>query len=180
MANSEPVQTLEWLETIRGRTREAVLWGWLPFLVFGIATLVSAPLTPIDSYAIVIYWLIAGPLALGVTWLGYRRIELRRGVVERHERVYPVLMAAMFLAAIAIGFVADDGLASQVGPVFPVGIGLLLVAAIDSSRFVATVGALILGLGIALLVIAPAHADTWATVGEGIILIGASFAARRP
>jgi hypothetical protein len=179
MASKEPLQTLEWLETIRGRTRQAVMWGWLPFLVFGIATLVSVPLTPIDSYAIVVYWLIAGPLALAVTLLGYRRMELRRGLMERNERLYAVLIASMLVAALAIGFFADDDLASQVGPVFPIGVGLLVIAAIDRSAYVAAVGALIVGLGVALLLIAPAHADTWAAVGEGIILVGASFPARR-
>ena len=84
----------------------------------------------------------------------------------------------MFVAAMAIGFLADDRLLSEVGPVFPIAIGLLVVAAIDRSAYVAVVGALILALGVALLLIAPAHADTWAALGEGIILVGASFPLR--
>ena len=128
MENKEALQTVEWLEAIRGRTRQAVMWGWLPFLVFGIATLVSVPLTPIDSYAIVVYWLIAGPAAIAVTLLGYRRMELRSGLVERNERLYAVLIALMFVASMAIGFFADDALVSQVGPVFPIGIGLLVIS----------------------------------------------------
>jgi hypothetical protein len=179
MHDEQALQTLRGVAAVRERTREAVVWGWLPFLAFGIATLASAPLTRIDDgEAVGPYWLIAAPLALAVTLLGYRRMELRRGVVERHERLYAGLIAAMLVTALAIGSLAGDGLASEVGPLFPIGIGLLVISAIDRSGLVAAAGTLILVLGVVLAVVAPANADTWATVGEGVVLVGAGVLAR--
>jgi hypothetical protein len=179
VADDQALQTLKDVEAIRVRTRQAVEWGWLPFVAFGVATLVSAPFTQVDDgYTIAVYWLVAAPMATAVTLVGYRRMEMRRGVVERYERVYVLLIAAMLAAALAIGFLADDGLASQVGPVFPVGIGLLAIAVIDSSPFIAATGALILALGVVLAVTAPANADTWAMATEGIVLIGAGLVTR--
>jgi hypothetical protein len=178
MNDEQALQTLRGVEALRERTRKALVWGWLPFLAFGIATLASAPLTQInDGHALGTYWLIAGPLALAVTLLGYRRLEIRRGVFERNERFYTGLIAAMVVAALAIGFLVDDGIASEVGPLFPIGLGLLVISAVDRSGPVAAAGALIVGLGVALAVVAPVNADTWAAVGEGIVLTGTGLLA---
>jgi hypothetical protein len=181
MTEKETLQTFRGLEQVRDRTRTALLWGWLPFLVFGTATLVSAPISQVnDGEALGVYWLVAGPLALAVTLLGYRRMEIRSGVVERNEALYAGLIAAILVSAMAIGFLADDGIASEVGPLVPVGIGMLAISAVDRSRLVAVAGALILVLAFALAVAGPANAGTWAAAGEGALLIGAGLIARRP
>jgi len=179
MAEDEAVQTLRDVEAVRERTRMAVMWGWLPFLVFGAATLGSTPFTLMDdSYAVGVYWLIIGPLALAVTFVGYRRMEMRRGVVELNESIYLLVIAVMLVGGLAIGFLADDGIASQVGPLLPVGVGLLVLGVIDGSTLLPAAGLLILGLGGALAVIAPEAADTWAAAGEGLVLIAAGLIAR--
>jgi hypothetical protein len=179
MADEQALQTLRRIEEVRGRTREAVVWGWLPFLAFGIAMLASVPFTQInEGHALRTYWLIAGPLALAVTLLGYRRMEIRRGILERNEPFYAGLIGAMLVAAIAIGFLAEGGIASEVGPLFPIGVGLLVISAVDRSGLVAMAGALIVGLGVALAVLAPANADTWAALGSGVVLVGAGVLAR--
>jgi hypothetical protein len=178
MAEDEALQTLQEVEAVRIRARMAVMWGWLPLLAFGIAALASTPFTQVEGWAITIYWLLAGPIAMAVTLVGYRRMEMRRGVVERRESLYLLTIAAMFAVALAIGLFADDGIASQVGPIFPVGIGLLFLGVIDGSTLLPAAGALIIGLGIALAVVAPAGADAWAAACEGVVLVATGLIAR--
>jgi hypothetical protein len=179
MADDDALQTLREVEAVRERTRLAVHWAWLPFLVFGLATLGSTPFTPIeDSYAVGIYWLIAGPLGIAVTVVGYRRMEIHRGVIERRESLYLLVIAAMFAASMAIGWFAADTIASEVGPMFPVGIGLLVLGVVDRHTLLLAAGGLIVGIGAALIVIAPETADAWAAASSGIVLIAAGLIER--
>jgi len=178
MRDEQAQEMLREVERARARTLAAMDWGWLPFLVFGTVTLVSAVFYQIhDGRPLGTYWLIAGPLALVVTLVGGRRLEVSHGVVDRNEWFYASVIAGMLLVGIAIGYTGDT-LASEVGWLFPIGIGLLMIAAFDRSTLVATAGGLIVALGLALLALGPADAYTWAAVGAGVILIGAGLAAR--
>ena len=117
------------------------------------------------------------PLA-AMTLFAIRSMEVRAGVLVRHEVAYAVVIAAMTAGAIAVGWTAE-GIGSDVGHMFPVGAGLLVIAAIDRSALVAWTGASILGLGVLLLITEPSHADGRAALGEGAILITAGLVARR-
>ena len=179
MAEADAVRTLGEVERLRERTRDAVEWGWFPFLVFGAAVLLSAPFAWIDDGAALgYYWLIAGPVGVAVTLYAVRSMELRAGVLDRHEMVYAAVIAAMVAGAIIVGWTAE-GIWSDVGHMFPIGAGLLVIAAIDRSALVAWTGASIIGLGILLLITEPSHADGWVALGEGAILITAGLVARR-
>ena len=179
MAEADAAQTLGEVERLRERTRYAVEWGWFAFLVFGGAVLLSVPFALADDgSALGVYWLVAGPLGVAVTLYGIRSMEVQAGVLDRRELSYGIVIAAMVAVAIVIGWTAE-GIASEVGQAFPIGAGLLVIAAIDRSRLVAMTGASIVVLGIALLIAEPAHAKAWVALGEGIILIWAGLVARR-
>ncbi len=178
MAEHAAVETLDEIEAIRQRTRSALEWGWAAFFVFGIATLVSALFTRIDGGDhLGEYWLVAAPVACLILLGMVRRMEYERGVLDRAEALYALVIGGMVALAVVVGYAAD-GLASEVGPVFPIAIGLLVIAGIDRSRLVALTAALLLALGVALAVIGPSHADTWLAVGEGLVLMGAGVLAR--
>jgi hypothetical protein len=171
-------QTLHEVEMVRDRTRSSLVAGWIPFLVFGVATLLSAVFARVDDgQALGTYWLIAGPLGVAITLLGFRRLEVRTGVFDRNEYFYATVIVLMVGGATLIGFTAEN-LASDVGPLFPVGAGLLVIGAFDRSMLVTGTGALIVVLGLGLAVIGPAYADMWAAIGEGAILIAAGLMTR--
>lgn len=176
--SNEAVQILDEVEKIRDHTRASLEWGWLAFFVFGAATLLSAAFTRIDDGdTLGLYWLVAGPVACLLLLAAVRHVEVETGVFDRNERAYVVVIGGMVALAIAAGY-GLNGLSSDVGPLFPIGAGLLVIAAIDRSRFVAVVGGLILALGALLAIAGPSHADTWAALGEGAILVGAGLLAR--
>jgi hypothetical protein len=179
MAEADAVRTLGEVERLRERTRYAVEWGWIPFLIFGGAVLLSVPFALVDDgSALGVYWLFAGPLGVLATLYAVRSLEVRTGIFERNEYVYAFVIAAMVAAAVAVGRTAE-GIGSEVGHTFPIGIGLLVIAAIDRSALVALTGAAILALGAALLIAEPASAQAWVALGEGLILVAAGLAVRR-
>ncbi len=179
MAEADVVRTLGEVERLRERTRYAIEWGWIPFLIFGGLVLLSVPFALIgDGSALGIYWLFAGPAGVLATLYAVRSLEIRTGIFERNEYAYASVIAAMVAGAIVVGWTAD-GIGSEVGHTFPIGIGLLVIAAMDRSALVALTGAAILALGAALLITEPANAKAWVALGEGLILVAVGLAARR-
>jgi hypothetical protein len=179
MANADAAQTLGEVERLRERTRYAIEWGWIPFLIFGGAVLLSVPFALIDDgSALGVYWLFAGPAGVLATLYAVRSLEVRTGIFERNEYLYAAVIAAMVAGAIIVGWTAE-GIGSEVGHTFPIGAGLLVIALIDRSALVALTGAAIIALGAALLAAEPADAKAWVALGEGAILIAAGVAVRR-
>jgi hypothetical protein len=178
VANADAAQTLGEVERLRERTRYAVEWGWIPFLIFGAAVLISVPFALDDGSALGIYWLVAGPIGVLATMYAVRSLEVRTGIVERNEYAYAIVIAAMVAAAIVVGW-TGEGIGSEVGHTFPIGAGLLVIATIDRSALVALTGVAIIALGFALLIVEPDDAKAWVALGEGLILIAAGLTVRR-
>lgn len=179
MVDADTLRTLGEVERLRERTRYAVEWGWIPFLIFGAVVLLSVPFALIDDgSALGIYWLFAGPLGVVATLYAIRSLEVRTGVFERNEYLYAVVIAAMVAGATLVGWTAE-GIGSEVGHTFPIGAGLLVIAVIDRSALVAWTGAAIIALGAVLLTAEPANARAWVALGEGAILIAAGLIVRR-
>jgi hypothetical protein len=59
-----------------------------------------------------------------------------------------------------------------------VGIGLLVLGVVDRHTLLLAAGGLIVGIGAALIVIAPETADAWAAASSGIVLIAAGLIER--
>lgn len=178
MSQAEAAETLRVVERARERTWATLDRGWIGFLVFGLASLLSVPFTRIDDGNLLgLYWLIAGPLALLVTWLGFRRIEIRSGVFDRHEYFYAVVMALMVGGATLVGY-AGDGVVSQAGTLVPIGAGLVAIGVFDRSALLVATGGAIGVLALGLMVVSPAHADTWAAAGLGAVFVAAGLVAR--
>jgi hypothetical protein len=169
--------TLSEVSRIRERTSDELLLGWIPLFVFGAAVLGSGVFTLLDDEHLGTYWLIAAPIATLITIGGVRRVELDRGVVDRNELFYATVIVTMTAAAIVLGYSLDN-LASDVGPAFPIGLGLLAIGAFDRSTLLMVAGGLILVLATAVAIVGPDNADTWIAFGEGLILIGAGALAR--
>jgi hypothetical protein len=178
MADADTLRTLGEVERLRERTRYAVEWGWIPFLIFGAVVLLSVPFALIDGSALGVYWLFAGPVGVLATLYAIRSLEVRTGVFERNEYLYALVITAMVAGAIVVGWTAD-GIGSEVGHTFPIGAGLLVIAAIDRSALVAWTGAAVIVLGVVLLAAEPANAKAWVALGEGAILIAAGLTVRR-
>lgn len=166
------------VERVRGRTRETLDAGWLPYFVFGALTMLSAPFTQVgDGGAEGLYWLAAGPVGLAITWLYYRRHELEIGLVDRQEYLLAGIVATMVLGAIAVGW-ATAGDFSEAGWIFPIGAGLLAIGALESSPLDAAIGVALLMVAGALIAIEPAEPGTWAALLAGTILLAGGLAVR--
>lgn len=177
MTEAETSRTLAELNRIRTRTSAELEFGWIPFLVFGLAVLGSGAVTLIDDELLGTYWLIAAPIATLITVVGVRRLELDTGVIDRNELFYAAVIVTMTAAAIVLGYSLDN-LASDVGPAFPIGLGLIVIGAFDRSALLLTAGGLILVWATAIAIAGPDNADTWIAFGEGLVLIGAGVTAR--
>jgi hypothetical protein len=177
MTEAETSRTLAELNRIRTRTSAELEFGWIPFLVFGLAVLGSGIFTLLDDEHLGTYWLIAAPTAILITVAAVRRVELDTGVIDRNEAFYATVIVTMTAAAIVLGYSLEN-LASDVGPAFPIGLGLLIIGAFDRSALLLTAGALIVLWATAIAIAGPDDADTWIAFGEGLILIGAGVTAR--
>jgi hypothetical protein len=177
MTEAETSRTLAELNRIRTRTSAELEFGWIPFLVFGLAVLGSGAVTLIDDELLGTYWLIAAPIATLITVVGVRRLELGTGVIDRNELFYAAVIVTMTAAAIVLGYSLDN-LASDVGPAFPIGLGLIVIGAFDRSALLLTAGGLILVWATAIAIAGPDNADTWIAFGEGLVLVGAGVTAR--
>jgi hypothetical protein len=178
MTEAETSRTLAELKRIRTRTSAELEFGWIPFLVFGLAVLGSGIFTLLDDEHLGTYWLIAAPTAILITVAAVRRVELDTGVIDRNEAFYATVIVTMTAAAIVLGYSLEN-LASDVGPAFPIGLGLLIIGAFDRSALLLTAGALIVMWATAIAIAGPDDADTWIAFGEGLILIGTGVTARR-
>jgi hypothetical protein len=177
MTEAETSRTLAELNRIRTRTSAELEFGWIPLLVFGLAVMGSGAVTLIDDELLGTYWLIAAPIATLITVVGVRRLELDTGVIDRNELFYAAVIVTMTAAAIVLGYSLDN-LASDVGPAFPIGLGLIVIGAFDRSALLLTAGGLILVWATAIAIAGPDNADTWIAFGEGLVLIGAGVTAR--
>jgi hypothetical protein len=176
-SRAEAARTLREVERVRERTRRLLDRGWIGFVVFGFASLLSVPFTLIDEGGLLgAYWLIAGQLGCLITWLGFRRIELRSGVFDRYEGFYTVVIPLMVGGAILVGY-TGDGVVSQAGTLFPIGAGLIAIGLFDRSALLLVSGGLITALGAGLVLGDAAHADTWAAAGSGAVLLAAGLTA---
>ncbi len=176
-SQADAARTLREVERVRERTWATLDRGWIGFFVFGVASLLSVPFTRIeDGQLLGTYWLIAGPVGLIVTWLGFRRIEVHRGVFDRHEYFYVAVIALMVAGGVLVGY-TGDGVLSQAGTLLPIGAGLLAIGAFDRSALLLATGGAIVVLAVVLIAASPAHADTWAAAGSGAVLLAAGMIA---
>lgn len=169
---------LDEVERVRERTRERLDPGWVPYLVFGALTMLSAPFTQIGADgAEGIYWLVAAPVGLAITWLFYRRHELQIGLVDRQEYLLAGIVAAMVLGATLVGWLAPEPF-SEAGWMLPIGAGLLAIGALEWSEVDAGVGLGMLITGVGLQAVDPAQPAAWAAVLGGAILLAGGLVLR--
>jgi hypothetical protein len=166
------------VERVRGATRENLDPGWMPYLVFGLLTMVSAAFTQIgDGGSEGLYWLVAGPVGLAITWLFYRAQELRVGVVDRREHLLAGIVAAMVLGAIAVGWLTGEPF-SEAGWMFSIGAGLLAIGVLEASAPDVGVGIAMLVAAVAITATDPGEPAMWAALLGGAILLGGAAATR--
>ena len=166
------------VERVRGKARESLDPGWMPYLVFGALTMLSAAFTQIgDDGSEGLYWLVAGPVGLAITWRYYRANELRVGLVDRQEYVLAGIVAAMVLGATAVGWLAAEPF-SEAGWMFPIGAGLLAIGILESSTPDTGVGIAMLVVATALTALEPAEPAMWAALLGGAILLAGALASR--
>jgi len=142
------------IESVERRTRNVLRAFWFPLVVFGILTLLSAPVQWAWSGATVAaFWAVAGPLGgAGVGWY-YRSRELRLGLGTSATPF--VLTVVGLLAGTFILPMLTTGDLQEVVSVFAVAAGYLVFAWLDRSRtlaglaaFIATVPVLVLPTGL--------------------------------
>jgi hypothetical protein len=176
---AEARQTLTELTRARSRARQALDAGWFAYLVFGLLCLGAAALGFIsdNGEGSGVYWATATPLALVIVWQFFDRLEHEAGIFWRHEMLSGMIFLAMLAGALALGFLAEGEL-SSIGPLVPVGLGLLAICALSRDPIDGFAGAAIWLVVIALVAVEPADPAQLAMLGEGAVLIAAALAGR--
>jgi len=179
MAHADAATTLRELETVRQKARGSLNASWLAFLIWGTIVLASAPFTQIgDGAAVGVYWMLATPLGLLITWRAYRSYELRIGLVDRNERLYAAIIATMVVAAFVLGAAGQGGMLSAVGPLIAIGVGLVALGVVKArDLLVAFAGDAMIVLGIVIAVADPDDPALLAALGQGAITILAGLIA---
>jgi hypothetical protein len=176
MDPAEAKGVLGTVEGVQSSTRAALKPSWLPYLVFGALTVASAPMTQVDDGAANgIYWLVAGPIGLAITWRYYRRHEIAIGALDRNEFLYAGIVAAMVLGAIAVGWLASDSF-SEAGWALPIGAGILTFGVLERGVIEVAAGSAVLAFAGAVIAIDPSEAVLISALGTGAILLAAGVA----
>ncbi len=175
MANAEAARTLQEVTAVRAVTRRKLNASWLAFLIWGSIVLGSAPFTQLgDGAAVGIYWALASPIGLLVTWRAYHAYELRLGFFDSNEWIYGVIVGAMVVAAFVLGAAGEGGTLSAVGPLVAIGAGLVLLGLVKSlDPIVGFAGDAMIALGIVLVVAEPGEPALIAALGQAAILLAA-------
>jgi len=138
-ARTQPDEAAQLLESVRAARETAdrrVAVNWFPRVVFGSLLLVSSYVFGIwDGAAVVLFWLIATPVAL-VAIKRHRRRQLRESGAVRDLRPYLVVTGSFIVASIACG-AAGGALGEQAvvdtGPTVALAAVLAFIAARDRS-----------------------------------------------
>jgi hypothetical protein len=121
MQREEALDVLARTEFVRRRTRAALRSTWFPPIVFGMLTLLSAPLYEVSATAVLLYWVVAGPVGFGMVLHHYRQREGRLGLAGP---ILPEVVASLALFATAVLL---SGILARIGyrqPLVPFGWGL--------------------------------------------------------
>jgi len=180
LSEVDAASTLTEVERLRGDTRAALAGSWYPFLLYGLASLLSAPLTLIwDGGAVGIYWAIAAPLAYWLTARHYRDHEREIGAEDRYGHAYAAIGAGIIVVAFLTGVLGQGDLLSFVGPGFGVALGLAAIAGLRMSLLIAVAAGLDGALVLAVTLVEPGAPGIWVAGGQGLVGIAAGLIARR-
>lgn len=175
-AAGEAAETLRRVADVRQGTRRLINAAWFPMLLWGSIVLVSAPITLAPDWAIGVYWLLAAPAGLLLTFRYFRRRALEHGLGTRNWRVYRGLGVAIAVACAALG-AAGSEIVSAVGPMYAVALGVLGFAALSRVALYAWAALALIGAATLIVVADPADPILVAALAEGVLLLAAGLAA---
>ena len=145
--------TLQAIERVRAETRANLRTFWFPLLVFGSLTLASAAAIVLAGPAAVgVYWSVAAPLGVVVTFRYYHRREQGLGLEARPAPYVATaigMMVGCFLAG-ALGDQLVSSVTAMLGPNLLVSAGYLVFAYLDRSLPLAGVAIVLAGTALAL------------------------------
>lgn len=142
------------LARVRDRSRASASVMWFPLLLFGVLSVLSAPVVAwFGGAALGAFWLVAGPaggVATGV-------VSVRRGKrVGAEVPAGPYIAVAVLILAGAlvagwVGYALGEHLISAAGPPLAISAGYLLFARIERNRALGWTAAGLAALVVALL-----------------------------
>lgn len=173
----DALHTLQQVEAVRGRARTQVRSAWFPCVVFGLLTLLSAPVgLRWGGPATGAYWLVAAPLGIGVVARWSARRERRAGL-EGPVLPYALTGAAIVVAALVAG--ALGSAAVQVaGPPLVVSLGHLWLARVDRQPALAVVALGLAGLVLAVVALRPPDAPALLAIAYGTVFTATGLVLR--
>lgn len=164
----DSLRRLEEVAELRGRTRRRVRSSGFPCIVFGLLTLLSAPVGlrwggPGTST----YWLVAAPLGILTIALWSDRRERRSGVAGP-VAPYAVTALCIVAAALAVGSLGSTAL-QVAGPPLVVSLGYIWLARIDHEPLLAAVAVGLAGMVVGVVVLRPPDAAVLLAVSYGVV-----------
>lgn len=167
--------TLHEVDDVRQETRRLVNAAWFPLLLWGTIVLASAPAILAGGAVIAFYWLVAAPAGLLLTARFFRRRSFEHGLASRHWRIYRGLGVAIAVVCFALG-AAGSEIVSAVGPMYAVGVGVLVFAALSRVASYAFAAAVLIVAATLILVGDPGDPALAAALVEGGVLLAAGLA----
>lgn len=176
-------ETLERVQGVRRAARSDLQAFWLPLMLFGALTTVSAAVVALAGpEALGAYWPVAGPAGGFLTgWYYYRRGQ-RMGL-EGPAAPYVVTAVAILVAAMlagALGSQSGSGTTAAVGPTMVVAAGYFVFAWLERSTILVALAAVLsfLALGVALSGMEAESGTIVLALASGIASLGTGLASR--
>lgn len=136
MRHDDAVETLRSVETARHETRNTLRAYWFPLVLFGVLSVVSAPLIAVfGGTVLAVYWPVVGVLGGIATARHYYRREHALGL-EGHAVGHVLTAAGVVVGASVVGFTAGSSgneMAAAVGPMMVVAVGYAMFAWLNRS-----------------------------------------------
>lgn len=177
MRPDEAQETLRTVQETRRQTRKVLSESWFPLILFGLLSLVSAPLIAVFGGEVLgIYWPICGVLGGVATALHYRN---RQSVIGLEDNAvgYVLTAAGIIIGAFVVGWVAGTNgneMLAAVGPMVVVAIGYGIFAWLDRSISLGLAAAslLIVAATVAALDLAPDTVAVVLAITFGLVTVG--------
>jgi hypothetical protein len=168
---------LRQVESVERQTRSVLHAFWFPLIVFGILTLLSAPVQWAWSGATVAaFWAVAGPLGGAAVGWYYRSRELRLGLSVSATPY--VITAVGLLAGSFVLPMLTTGRLQEVVSVFAVAAGYLVFAWLDRSRALAGLAIFIAAVPVLVLLSDVDQPGAIAAAVIGTVVLGTGVVSR--
>lgn len=174
----EAIDTLRHLEDLSGQTRALLRSFWFPLVLFGVLTLLSAPVALVgEGVEVAVYWAVAGTAGGAAVGWYYHHREERLGL-SRSGVPYIATGVALLVAAFALPAMTSGRL-QEVVSAFAVAGAYLIFAWLDRSAVLAVLSAALVVVPAVALASSLEHPGPVVAVVTGLAILVTGIVARR-